>query len=46
VLKNVHLSGQKGASMQYADVTATDLVITPETGEPIVRGPGVTINGK
>ena len=46
VLKNVHISSQVGADMQYADVTATDFVVTPQTGEPITRGPGVLINGK
>jgi polygalacturonase len=46
VLKHVHLSSEKGADTQYAEITATDLVIHPTSGEAIVKGPGVTINGK
>lgn len=46
VLRHVHISSQLGADMQYADVTAEDFVVTPQTGEPITKGPGVVINGK
>lgn len=46
VLKHVHLSGEKGAGMQYAEITATDFVIHPASGDAIVKGPGVTINRK
>lgn len=46
VLKNVHISAQKGAEIQYADITASDFVVTPASGEAMVKGAGVTINGK
>jgi len=45
-LKNVHLTAQTGMTMQYADVVEDGLVVTPATGEPIARGPGVTLLGK
>jgi hypothetical protein len=43
VLKHVHLSAEKGADMQYAQVTATDFVVTAAQGEPITKGPGVEL---
>jgi polygalacturonase len=46
VLKDVHISSELGADMQYADVTAEDFVVTAKTGEAITKGPGVRINGK
>ena len=46
VLKRVHISAELGADMQYADVTATDFVVTPSKGEAITKGPGVTIENR
>jgi polygalacturonase len=47
VLRHVHLDGPtKGIDTQYAEITAEDLVVTPVSGDPIVKGPGVTINAK
>jgi hypothetical protein len=46
VLKNVDISAEAGADMQYAQVTATDLVIMASSGEAITKGPGVTIDEK
>jgi polygalacturonase len=46
VLKNVYIDAQAGMTMQYAQVVADGLVITPAAGEAITRGPGVTIDGK
>ncbi len=46
VLKNVHLIGAaKGIDAQYAEITLTDVEVKPLSGEPIVKGPGVTIVG-
>jgi polygalacturonase len=45
-LRNVNLSATTGMTMQYAKITATGLKVTPASGEPITRGPGVTVNGK
>ena len=44
VLRNVHLTAQSGADMQYADVSAKDFVVTAASGDAITKGPGVTIN--
>lgn len=46
VLRDVHINAQKGFEIRYADITLSDFVVTPATGEPIVAGPGVTINGQ
>jgi polygalacturonase len=40
-LKNVHLSGQKGASIQYANITTKDFTVDAVTGKPIQIGTGV-----
>ncbi len=40
-LINVHLAGQHGATIQYADVTAKDFTVKAEQGESIQIGPGV-----
>jgi polygalacturonase len=45
-LRNVKISAASGLTMQYARITESDLTVTPAAGEPIRRGPGVTINGK
>lgn len=46
VLKNVHIAASKGMFIQQADVTVSDVAITPSTGEAIEYGVGVLINGK
>jgi polygalacturonase len=46
VLKHVHINSEVGADMQYAEVKATDFVVTPASGAPVTKGPGVTINEK
>jgi polygalacturonase len=40
-LVNVHLAGHQGATIQYADVIATDFTVKAEQGENIQIGPGV-----
>jgi polygalacturonase len=46
ILKNVHLTAATGMTIQYAQIKEDGLVVTPTTGEPLTRGPGVTINSK
>jgi polygalacturonase len=46
VLRNVDISAKNGMTIQNAQITEKDLVIKPENGPAIQRGPGVTINGK
>ena len=46
VMKNVHLSAATGMTIQYADIKQDNVTVTPVSGEPVMRGPGVTINGK
>lgn len=46
VLSGVHISAARGADLQYADITAHDLVITPASGEAIHQGPGVRITDR
>jgi len=46
VLKNVHITAEAGADMQYAQVTATDFVVKASSGEAITKGPGVTMDEK
>jgi polygalacturonase len=46
ILRHVHLSGEKGADMQYAQVKATDFVVTAATGDSITKGPGVELEQK
>ena len=41
-LINVHLAGQRGATIQYADVTAKDFTVKAEQGESIQIGAGVS----
>lgn len=42
-LKNVHISAETGADLQYAQVTAENFVVNAAKGEAVTRGPGVTI---
>jgi polygalacturonase len=46
VMKNVNIAAQTGMTISNAQVTEENVTITPATGEPLLRGPGVTINGK
>jgi polygalacturonase len=46
VLKNVSISAATGMTVQNAEITEEHVAITPTSGEAVVRGPGVTINGK
>lgn len=46
VLKHVHITAEKGADMQYAQVEATDFVVTAATGDAITKGPGVELETK
>jgi polygalacturonase len=41
-LKNVHISAQTGAVVQYADVTVTDFTVQAARGENIKLGAGVS----
>jgi polygalacturonase len=45
-LKNVNISATTGMKIQNAQLTSEAVVITPTTGDPITRGPGVILNGK
>jgi polygalacturonase len=45
-LKNVHIAAEMGADMQYAEITADNFVVISGSGEPITKGPGVTISEK
>jgi polygalacturonase len=45
LLKHVHIHALHGMSLQYAEVTEDDVVITASEGEAVTRGPGVTIVG-
>jgi polygalacturonase len=46
VLRHVHLSGEEGIDLQYAQVNATDLNVKAATGAPIDKGPGVDLELK
>jgi polygalacturonase len=46
VLRNVKLTAETGMKLQYAEVTEDGLKVTSANGEAILRGPGVTVNGK
>jgi polygalacturonase len=46
VMKNVSISAAVGMTVSNAQITQENMVITPASGEAVVRGPGVTINGK
>jgi polygalacturonase len=45
-LKNVHISAESGANMQYAEVTASNFVVNADIGEAITKGPGVILTEK
>jgi hypothetical protein len=45
-LKNVHISAESGADMQYAEVAASNFVVNAASGEAITKGPGVTFTEK
>jgi hypothetical protein len=46
ILKNVRIAAATGMTIQNAQIVEQGVVITPESGDPMTRGPGVTINGK
>ncbi len=46
VLKNVRISAATGMTIQNAVVTEENVVVTPASGDAVMRGVGVTINGK
>jgi polygalacturonase len=46
VLKNVKLNAETGMKIQYAQIVEDGLEVTPANGEAVMRGPGVTVNGK
>lgn len=46
ILKNVHISAEAGADMQYAQVTTSNFVVNATTGEALTKGPGVVITQK
>ena len=46
VMKNVSISAVTGMTVSNAQITEENVVITPTSGEAVMRGPGVTINGK
>jgi hypothetical protein len=45
-LKNVHISAEAGADMQYAEVTASNFVVDATRGEAVTKGPGVIFTEK
>jgi polygalacturonase len=44
VLKNITISAATGMSIQHADVTGSNVVITPATGDAISSGPGANVH--
>jgi polygalacturonase len=46
VMKNVSIAAATGMTVSNAQITQENVVITPASGEAMVRGVGVTINGK
>lgn len=46
LLRNVHISAETGADLQYAQIEASDFVANAATGDAITRGPGVVIEQK
>jgi len=44
VLKNVNITAKTGMLLQNVQVSKSNVVITPATGDPITQGPGVSIN--
>ncbi|GGH09073.1 glycoside hydrolase family 28 protein [Silvibacterium dinghuense] len=46
VLRHVHIASEKGAAMQYAQIRATDFVVTASSGESILKGPGLDMERK
>jgi polygalacturonase len=45
-LRHVHLSGEQGADIQYAQIKATDFVVTATSGDAIAKGPDVELEMK
>jgi polygalacturonase len=45
-LRHVHLSGEQGADIQYAQIKATDFVVTAISGDAITKGPDVELDMK
>lgn len=46
VLKNVKINAATGMTLQNTEIREDNVVVTPAAGEAVMRGPGVTINGK
>ena len=46
VLKNIRIDAATGMVLQNAEIREDNVVVTPATGDAMMRGPGVTINGK
>lgn len=46
VLKNVKITAATGMTIRNAQITEDNVVITPAGGDAVMRGVGVTINGK
>ncbi len=46
VLKNINITAATGMKIQNAQLTSSNVTITPTTGPPITQGPGVTITNK
>jgi uncharacterized Zn ribbon protein len=46
ILKNVNITAKAGMVIQNVQIVEENVIVTPEAGEAITRGPGVTINGK
>lgn len=46
MLKNINISAATGMTIQNAQITEDHVVVTPAAGGAVIRGPGVTINGK
>jgi polygalacturonase len=44
VLKNVQISGHKGLTIGYAEVSGTNVKVKADEGEPIINGPGSKAN--
>jgi len=45
-LKYINISAATGMTVQNAQLTEDRVMITPASGAAVIRGPGVTINGK
>lgn len=44
MLRHVHISAERGADLQYAEVTTEDFVVTANTGEAVTKGPGAEVH--